>query len=209
MWLATRDSGELASTPFSTIFAKQYRGMLAFVSAMWLLQVVPLFAIYTFAPSVLTALGLSDQGSPLGSVAITAAFAVGAFVAMPLVERWGRRPICILGFAVATVAFGLLVIPNTGLIVVCFLAYAVGMGAATVLELVYPNELFPTAIRGTATGFSAAISRLGAFAGTFLLPIALAKFGINVVMLGASVLSAIGLGISWLWAPETKGVEIS
>jgi putative MFS transporter len=89
-------------------------------------------------------------------------------------------------------------------LVVTFLSYAIGMGAATVLELVYPAELFPTPIRATATGFAAAISRVGAFFGTFLLPIGMAQLGVKTVILGACALSLVGLAISLLWAPETK-----
>jgi len=207
MWLAAREMGELGRSSFGTIFGPAFRGPLAFVSAMWLLQVVPLFAIYTYAPTVLTMLGLSSQG-PAGSVAITAAFAVGAFAAMPLVERLGRRPLCIIGFAVAAVAFGVLPFGGAAVVVIAFLAYAVGMGAATVLELVYPAELFPTSIRASATGFAAAISRVGAFVGTFLLPIGLARFGTTTIILGACVLSLIGLGISLFSAPETRGKAI-
>jgi putative MFS transporter len=128
---------------------------------------------------------------------------------MPLVGRWGRRPLCIAGFAIATVAFAILPFSGTGIAVVCFMAYALGMGAATVLELVYPAELFPTAIRASAAGFSAGVSRVGAFIGTFLLPIGIARFGVTAVILGASALSAIGLAISVLWAPETRGATIA
>jgi putative MFS transporter len=209
MWIASRDAGDVRTASFATIFRPEFRGPLAFVSTMWLLQVVPLFAIYTYAPTVLKALGLNNDASPAGSVAITAAFAAGAFLAMPLVERWGRRPLCVAGFALAAIAFGVLPFGGTGLVVVTFLAYAIGMGAATALELVYPAELFPTAIRATATGFAAAISRVGAFIGTFALPIALAKFGATTVILGACALSIAGLAISVVWAPETKNRAIS
>lgn len=190
MWLSARDSGDIAK--------------------MWLLQVVPLFAIYTYAPSVLAALGLGDQSSPAGSVAITAAFAIGSFLSMPLVERWGRRPLCIAGFVTGAVAFALLpFVSAAGGVVTCFLLYAIGIGAASGLELVYPNELFPTPVRGTATGFAAAVSRIGAFAGTFALPVALARFGTTPVMFAACALSLLGLFIAWLWAPETRGRAIS
>ncbi|HTU82418.1 MAG TPA: MFS transporter [Candidatus Acidoferrales bacterium] len=208
MWLAARESGALHRTSFATIFAPEFRGRLAFASAMWLLQVVPLFAIYTYAPIVLRALGLGDSSSPAGSVAIAAAFAAGAFAAMPLVERWGRRPLCIAGFAVATIAFAVLPVAAEPVVVAAFVAYAVGMGAASVLELVYPAELFPTEIRASATGFAAAVSRVGAFVGTFVLPATLARFGIVPVVAGASVLSLAGLAVSLRWAPETKGRAI-
>jgi putative MFS transporter len=208
LWSATNASGELQRVSFATVFHSRFRGALSFVSAMWLLQVIPLFAIYTFAPTVLSALGLNDKSSPAGSVAITAAFAAGSFASMWLVERWGRRPLCIAGFAVAAGAFVLLLTGNTTIVLISFIAYAVGAGAASGLELVYPAELFPTSIRATATGVAAAVSRVGAFAGTFALPLLLARFGITTIVISAAALSAAGLVISLLWAPETRGLPL-
>lgn len=209
LWLASWESGTLAQTRFSAMFSLPYRGALAFVSAMWLLQVIPLFAIYAFAPAVLAALGINDQNSPVGGVAITAAFLAGSLISLPLVERWGRRPLCISGFAVGVVAFGLLLLNNVNLVIVCFIAYAIGIGAAAGLELTYPVELFPTPIRASATGFAAAVSRVGAALGTFALPLLLARYGIRSVVLGALGLSFIGVLISLRWAPETKGIDLA
>ena len=209
LWLASRAAGELKRTSFATMFASRYRGALAFVSAMWLLQVIPLFAIYTFAPTVLGALGLSGSSSPAGGIAITAAFLVGSLVSLPLVESWGRRPLCIAGFAIGVAAFGVLLLGNAALVVWCFVAYAVGIGAAAGLELTYPNELFPTPIRASATGFAAGVSRVGAFFGTFALPWLLAHYGITIVVGLACALSALGLLVALRWAPETKGTILA
>ena len=209
LWLASREAGAIARTRFSAIFAPEHRGALAFVSAMWLLQVIPLFAIYAFAPAVLAALGLSDQSSPAGSVAITAAFLAGSLLSLPLVERWGRRPLCIAGFAIAVAAFALLLLQDPRVVIAAFVAYAIGIGAAAGLELTYPVELFPTPIRASATGFAAAVSRVGAFVGTFALPTLLASYGVGNVVKGALALSAIGLFVALRWAPETKGRELA
>ncbi|MBV9269763.1 MAG: MFS transporter, partial [Candidatus Eremiobacteraeota bacterium] len=170
---------------------------------------VPLFAIYTFAPHVLAALGVHGGNSPVGSVLITLAFLIGAVLSLPLVERWGRRPLCIAGFAVATVTFGVLVAHTPRIVVPAFIVYAIAIGAAAGLELVYPAELFPTELRATATGFAAAVSRIGAFIGTFLLPVSLVSFGTANVMAAAAVLSLCGFAISLRWAPETRGTELS
>jgi MFS transporter, putative metabolite transport protein len=208
LWLAARASGELDRASFATMFAPRHRGALAFVSAVWVLQVIPLFAIYTFAPAVLGAFGLSGSSSPAGSVAITAAFLAGSLLSLPLVESWGRRPLCIAGFAVAAAAFAVLLAGNAALVVPCFVAYAVGIGAAAGLELTYPNELFPTTIRASATGFAAAVSRAGAFFGTFGLPWILSRYGAGTVAGLACALSLLGLAIALRWAPETKGTAL-
>ncbi len=209
LWQAAQQRGEIAHASFATLFSPRYAGALCFVSVMWLLQVVPLFAIYTFAPTVLAALGLSDQASPVGSVAITAAFLIGSLLSLPLVERWGRRPLCIAGFAIAVAAFALLLTGNAAIVVLAFAAYAIGIGAAAGLELTYPTELFPTAIRATATGFAAGVSRVGAFIGTFALPLLLAHYGITSVIVGAIAISLVGLGVALRWAPETKGTSLT
>ncbi len=209
LWLAARARGEVAHASVSSLFAPPNAGRLLFVSIMWLLQVVPLFAIYTFAPTVLAALGLSDQASPAGSVAVTAAFLIGSLLSLPLVERWGRRPLCIAGFAIAAAAFALLLSGSTAIVVFAFAAYAIGIGAAAGLELTYPAELFPTAIRATATGVAAGVSRVGAFIGTFALPLVLARYGITAVIYAALAISLLGLGIALRWAPETKGTSLT
>ena len=82
------------------------------------------------------------------------------------------------------------------------------MGAATGLEIVYPAELFPTRIRATATGFAAAVSRVGAFVGTFALPVILGRYGIAPIVAASVALSAAGLWLAVARAPETKGTSL-
>ncbi len=53
------------------------------------------------------------------------------------------------------------------LVVVAFCAYAFASGGPSILEWIYPNELFPTEIRATAVGVSVGISRIGAATGTY------------------------------------------
>ncbi|MFP3590250.1 MFS transporter, partial [Paraburkholderia sp. SIMBA_055] len=59
-----------------------------------------------------------------------------------------------------------------------FAIYALFIGGAQVLTLVYPNEIFPTEIRAFAVGAGTSISRIGAAVGTYLVPISLASLGI-------------------------------
>jgi MFS transporter, putative metabolite transport protein len=189
---------------WSSIFAPTLRSKLGFVSMMWLLQVVPLFAMLTFAPRVLTALHLGSDTSSLGSVAITAAFFVGSVISTPLIESWGRRPLCIYSFAVAGISFAIIATNYANWMILAFAMYAIALGAAAGLELVYPAELFPTAVRGSATGFAAAVSRVGAFVGTFMVPIVLARYGPSALVLSALTLSVLGLLLAITCAPETR-----
>jgi putative MFS transporter len=201
--------GAEAPTTLSRAFQGRYGGMIAFVGAMWLLQVTPFFAIYTFEPQVLDALRLSNAASVISSVVITCFFLAGSILGMSLVERWGRRPLAILSFAASAAAFLTLARVQGALpIALAFIFYALAMGPAFCLELVYPAELFPTEVRATAAGIVTAISRIGAAAGTFLLPIGLERYGATWVMLVSFGLSVVGTLLAWRWAPETRGMTL-
>jgi putative MFS transporter len=201
---------ERTPTRFGRIFEGRNLRNVLFVGVMWLLQVTPLFAIYTFAPEVLAALHLGGHtSSVIGSLAISVFFLAGSIVGLPLLNTWGRRPLCIWSFAVATAAFIVLASAHASWVVtLCFTVYAIAIGAATTLELLYPAELFPTDIRATATGFATAISRVGAFTGTFLLPFGLSALGIGKIMLMCAVLSAAGVALAVPFAPETKDLSL-
>jgi putative MFS transporter len=74
---------------------------------------------------------------------------------------------------------------------------------------VYPAEIFPSELRGSGVGFAAAMSRVGAAGGTFLLPIGIAHLGIGTSMLIAAAVCALGLVVTYLWAPETTELSLS
>src|SRR5262245_31795510 len=67
----------------------------------------------------------------------------------------------------------------------------------------------PTEIRGIGTGFVAAVSRIGAGLGTFLLPWSMTNLGTAVSMLIAAGIAGIGAGLSQWLAPETKGKSLT
>jgi len=200
----------VAPTRLGQLFEDRYGGLVVFAGVMWLLQVTPFFAIYTFEPQVLDALRLSSAASVVSAVVITGFFLIGSIIGMRLVETWGRRLLAISSFGASAVAFAILALVHGTLpIALAFIFYALAMGPAFSLELVYPAELFPTEVRATAAGFVTAISRIGAAAGTLLLPLGLAVYGASWVMWVACGLSIIGYTLSWLWAPETKGLTLA
>jgi len=94
-------------------------------------------------------------------------------------------------------------------VLVLFLVFSFFNAMYTTLTGVYPGEMFPTEIRGIGTGFAAAVSRLGAGAGTFLLPVAVANLGIGPSMLIAAAVPLAGAALSQWLAPETKGKSLT
>ena len=189
-----------------------YGGRLIFCVMFWTCSVIPLFAVYAFAPKVLAALNLQGDLADWGEIAITLLFVVGTIVGMLLVNSWGRRPVIIHSFlwsGLALLALGALANSSPTVILVLFGAYAVFIGGAQVLQLLYPNELFPTEVRSVAVGIGTAGSRIGAAIGTYLVPVSLEQWGISGTMYAAAAVTLVGLGFSWFLAPETKSLSLA
>ena len=188
-----------------------YGKRMFFVATFWACSVVPVFAVYAFAPKVLAALNLKGDWASYGSVAITLLFVVGCVIATRLINSMGRRSMLIYSFllsGIALLALGKLHDSSEALILLLFGAYALFIGGAQVLQLVYPNELFPTEIRAVAVGVGTSLSRIGAAVGTYLVPLSLDTLGIAQTMYAAALVTLIGLLVSWALAPETRSLNL-
>jgi putative MFS transporter len=188
-----------------------YGKRLLFVGVFWACSVIPVFAVYAFVPKVLDALHLTGDWAAYGSIAITLLFVVGCIIATPLVNVIGRRPLVIWSFllsALALLGLGAFSDGAEWLVLTFFGLYALFIGGAQVLQLVYPNEIFPTDIRAAGVGIGASISRIGAAIGTWLVPISLASIGIGHTMYAAAAVSFVGLIVSVWLAPETRGMSL-
>ncbi|MBK0097310.1 MFS transporter [Erwinia sp. S63] len=191
---------------FGSLLHSGYGKRMAFVTIFWTCSVIPVFAVYAFAPKVLQALHLSGDWASYGSIAITLLFVVGCIIGTRLVNSLGRRKLLLHSFLWSGLALLLLGALRDGpsmIILLMFGAYALFIGGAQVLQLVYPNEIFPTEIRAGAVGIGTSMSRIGAAVGTYLVPISLQTIGIGYTMYIAAGITFIGLIVSWFLAPET------
>ncbi|MET8182500.1 MFS transporter [Streptomyces sp. NPDC005336] len=206
--LPTEDSENL---DFKAILRSGYGKRMLYITVFWTCSVVPLFAIYAFGPAILGALNLVGSLAHLGSALITVMFLVGCVVALLTINRLGRRPMVIHSFlwsGLALLLHGFFPGAPAVVIMVLFAAYAVIIGGAQILQWVYPNELFPTEIRGSAVGVASSLSRIGAAVGTYLVPLALTGWGIGGTMFAAAAISLLGAVVSVFWAPETRGLAL-
>ena len=196
---------------FRDLLRSGYGQRLLFVSVFWSCSVIPVFAVYAFAPKVLAALNLKGDWAAYGSMAITLLFVIGCILATKLINVLGRRSMLIHSFLWSGLALLLLALNANGnsmLVLVLFGAYAVFIGGAQVLQLVYPNELFPTEIRAFAVGIGTSLSRVGAAVGTYLVPLSLQSIGIANTMYVAALVTFVGLVASWALAPETRSLNL-
>lgn len=196
---------------FSDLLHSGYGKRLFFVTVFWSCSIIPVFAVYAFAPKVLLALNLKGEWASYGSMVITLLFVVGCVLATRLINTIGRRCMLINSFLWSGLALLMLAYFSNGnelLVLFLFGAYAVFIGGAQVLQLVYPNELFPTEIRAFAVGIGTSLSRVGAAIGTYLVPVSLQTLGIGNTMYVAALVTFIGLMAAWAMAPETRSLNL-
>lgn len=188
------------------LFSPAYRKRTAVGVLFYVCQVIPFFALGTFSPQVMGALGVTDKltAGALYNVFIL----VGAIVGLLMVDRISRRLFLIGSFVLGGALLGSLILfsgPGGPVVsIILFTAFAFVLAAAVNLEFVYPPELFPTDLRASGVGVATAGSRVGSAGSTFLLPVVAASAGINTALAGCVVVLFIGALVCWLWAPETS-----
>jgi putative MFS transporter len=199
-------------TQYSNLFRGDYLKRIIFCGGFWLCAVVPLFGIYTFGPDILAAFHLgAGRQALIGDILLSIVFTVGCAITLIGINKVGRRPLLIWGFVAMTIGMLILgLFPNAPLwvIITGFSIYALASGIPNDLLWIYPNELFPTEIRASAVGAATAISRIGAFIGTFLMPTMLVAFNVGPTMLIMTAVTFVGLLLTVWLAPETKDLSL-
>ena len=190
---------------YRELFTGRYRRRTIVGVVFYVCQVIPYFALGTFAPQIMAALGVTNS---LGAGATYNVFLLtGAIVGMIIVDRLSRRLFLVGSFFIGAALLAALVIlspTSTMLAVILFAAFALVLAAAANLEFIYPPELFPTEVRASGLGIVTAGSRMGSATSTFLLPVVLAGLGINTALFACVGVLLIGGIVCWLWAPETR-----
>lgn len=193
-------------------FGDLWRGALRRRSAMlwvlWFAMVYSYYGIFSWLPTLLVAQGHTLTKSFGYTLWITAAQIPGYFSAALLVDRWGRKPTLtayMLGCAVSAYAFGSAASPAEILLWGCLLSFF-NLGAWGVVYT-YTPENYPTALRGTGSGWAVGFGRVGGILAPLVVPWLLGSWsgaqGIVFTHFAAVIL--IGVLAVVLLGEETKG----
>ncbi|EGX58518.1 major facilitator transporter [Streptomyces zinciresistens K42] len=187
------------------LFTAKHRKRTAVGALFYVCQVIPFFALGTFAPQVMKSLGVTSALA--AGAAYNVFLLVGAVLGLLFIDRIPRRSFLIgTFFAGAALLTALMAFADVNPVIAVglFALFALVLAAAVNLEFVYPPELFPTEVRASGVGVAVAASRLGSASSTFLLPIVVDAYGVNVALGGCVAVLAVGGLICWAWAPETS-----
>jgi len=191
------------------LFQGIYLSRTCVVWTLWFCQFFVTQAINSWLPTLYrTQLHLSLQQSLEYAFLNHGLGILSAFTVAMLLDRMGRR----LWFALALPlgALPLLVLAYTGvanpvLVVVLATASTFCLSTCSVSLYVYTPELYPTRMRGFATGTAATMRNIGASISPALLGLVLADYGISSVFLLFGIVPLIGATVVALFGIETKG----
>jgi MFS transporter, SP family, galactose:H+ symporter len=200
------------------LFSPGFRNIAIFALAVFVLQQFSgINAVIYYAPTIMGAVGFDGSETRLlATVGIGVVNVLMTIVAMLVVDRFGRRPLLIIGFfgsgcslvlIAATIhlqgdaaAFATMV----GL--VCYIGFfAVSLGP---LPWLYMSELFPIGLRSRGMAFASVANWSTNFAVVFLFPVALSAFGITATFAIFAGCCGIGFLYALRYAPETKGQSL-
>jgi MFS family permease len=138
----------------------------------------------------------------------------GYLLAIFGMDRWGRKTIQLLGFAIMALSFiGIALLGDAKSILVPFiilycLNYFFTEFGPNTTTFILPAEIFPAKVRTTSHGISATVGKMGAAVGTFSFPLLQSAFGLPGPMWVAGISCLVGLGLTWYLLPEPKGLDL-
>ncbi len=188
---------------------RDYRKRTVMLVIFQVLQTVAYYGFGTLAPLVLVSKGFEVTES-LGYAGLSfAGYPVGSLISVPLVERFERKHLIIasaLGIGVCGIVFA--ASTNVAVIVAAgFLLTAVSNIFSNGFHI-YQAEIFPTAIRSTASGMCYSLSRATSTVMPFIAVPALAALGPVAVFSGSAVLIVLLCLDVGLLGPRSTGLQL-
>ena len=217
-----------SSTDLSVLFTRRYLRRTFVAAGAWMLMDISTYGVGHFSPSVLATLFSGEKGggtiaaefgSIRGSFVLDGFLLLGFLLGMWLVPRFGEIKMQSIGFLGMVVGMAILVVAvgsaggstsNIVLVIVGFCVFNLMMNMgpnSTTFGL--PALFFPSEIRATAAGFSAACAKTGATLGTLFLPMIGKSIGLGSTLALLAGISGLGflitavLGTGLLGSPAT------
>ena len=192
------------NTSWGILFSKQYLRRTLVGGIFYACQAFSFFGISIFLPILLKGMGINDP--KISGIIYNGGILVGVSFGILIFNRISRRMFLVSNFLVSAILIGILALfpLNSQLQLLVFTIFALVLSSGLVLDYPYPTELFDIKIRGTGVGTCITISRIGAAAGTFLLPILTHNGGANLAMLVCGGVLLFSFIVCLIWAPETS-----
>jgi sugar porter (SP) family MFS transporter len=216
--IVNSQTAETRSADWSAFLSDRVRPIAIFTIAAFLLQQVSgINAIIYYAPTILGHAGFDGSTTQLGAtVGIGAVNVLMTVVAMMTVDKFGRRPLFILGFvgtAISLAVISYAMMEDTPELAPLALAglfsyiafFAISLGP---LPWLYMSELFPLALRSKGMAMASVANWSCNFGVVLLFPAVVLYLGAAATFAIFCAFCAFGAVYAWRYAPETKGVSL-
>ena len=224
--LVTREEGEREIVEIRSSLAEHHSGklfsfgtLIIFIGIMLSVfqQFIGINVVLYYAPEIFKGMGLSTDASLLQTIIVGAVNLLFTVVAIVTVDRFGRKPLQVIGalvMAVGMIALGTkLFLGGSGMLaLVAMLAYiagfAVSWGPVTWVLL---SEIFPNQIRGKAMAVAVAAQWIANYLVSWSFPILndspllVKHFNHGFAYWIYGVMSILAAVFVWKFVPETKG----
>ena len=212
-WRESRAGRSAASSPLQTIFLKPYLALTILLTALSTTTIFAYWGLNLWIPAYFSlpiaegGLGFSTSVSTLLVILTQVGTFLGYLSFGFVADAYGRRrsfviyilagAVFILGFAATRNIWMLaLLAPVTTFFATGFFS---GFGAVT-------GELYPTAIRATATGFTYNVGRIGSAVSPFVVGSLAETHGFGMAFALLAITLVLG-AVTWIWLPETRPVN--
>lgn len=202
-------SSRRASSSWSEIWSRRYRGRTWLLASFNVLQTVGYYGFTTWVATLLFSEHVTFVRSLQYTAMIGLAYPVGPLIAMRFADRFERKwQIALLAaaIAVAGIAFGASRSPLA--IVACGIAMTLAVNWFSSAFHAYQAEVYPTRIRARAVGFVYSLSRASSIFVGYAVAWVLAGYGPSgVFLMIAAAMIAVGAIVA-VFGPRTNGLEL-
>ncbi len=193
------------------VWSKEYARSTLVLWVLWFTVVFSYYGMFLWLPSVMVMKGFSMIQSFEYVLIMTLAQLPGYYSAAWLIERMGRKFVLVtylLGTAASALVFG--AAESTAILIVSgILLSFFNLGAWGALYA-YSPEQYPAVIRGTGSGMSAAIGRVGGILGPLLVgSLVSAGYSISYIFTIFCISIVIGVIAVAFFGKETRQIELS
>jgi MFS transporter, SP family, xylose:H+ symportor len=169
--------------------------------------------VFNYTTNIFKSIGANSSEQLLQAVWISLANLVFTLMAMALVDKWGRRPMMMGGYAVLSLLYiiiGYLLFSKNGTILPLFIFLAIGTYAISMAPLTWVliSEIFPNNIRGKAISVAVICLWSAYFILVSTFPVIEKRYGDASAFWVYAVICAAGFLFIWLKLPETKGKSL-
>lgn len=214
--ISIKDSFKNEKGNLSELLSPTYRvALIIGLLLPFLSQVSGINAIIYYGPRILDEAGFTLGHAFGGQVTIGIVNVLFTFVAIFTVDKWGRKPLLLLGVSMAIIALITIGIlfqlhvqkgPWILLLILLYIAsFAFSFGPVCWVII---GEIFPTSIRGRAMALGTLSLWIGNFFVGLLTPIMLDGIGPAGTFWIFAILCSPTLWLTWKLIPETKGKSL-